>query len=349
MTTPDPGGLTPGTWGVTGTDGSVPAKSTHNQTNIQTNLQDSFSSAQFGGLGGALIAMILSFIGGAIGAILGGFASVIDAIFGTVDDDYVSAMPSQVATTVAVSSLGNRVTILEGGIQVAEFNNNGTWTKPPGMKSHRVVLVAGGGGGRRPSAGTGDAIPGGYGGGQGGLVNYVYSDSDLTSTVGVLIGAGGAGATTDNTSGHAGNATSLGSYISAGAGFGGVGAEPQAGAGTQPEWQANGGHGQGAAAPTNVATAGGNGFLCIGGIPGTSGGPGSAGNSPPAGYRGVGSGGGGGARSTGGGGAGGAGGFPGGGGGGGGTFSLGGSVGSGGNGANGRAWIVSYPTDIREG
>jgi len=79
-------GLTPGSYGVTGTDGSVPAKATHTQANVTSALQSGFTSNQFAGLGGGLINFVLSFIESAISGVLGGFDNVIDAIFGIAEE-----------------------------------------------------------------------------------------------------------------------------------------------------------------------------------------------------------------------------------------------------------------------
>lgn len=327
-------------------DGSVSGLADRTQGNVETQLKSTVGDGRWGQIDGGLFAIIAA----AISAILGGFGTVIDAIFGVVNNDYVGGMASVVAPTVAVSSLANRVTILEGGVQVAEFNSNGTWTKPAGMRSHRVVCIGGAGGGRRPAGSSTGTTDGGHGGGQGGWADEVFADSDLGSTESVVIGGGGSGATSDATNGQTGSGTSFGSHLTGGGGLGGSTTLPTAGSGTLPGWNASGGYGQGGATSGTTSDGpapGGNGYLCSGGAGGV-GGDGGDGSSPPGTKRGVGSGGGGGDRLTGTAGDGGNGGFPGGGGGGGGTYATAGFAGNGGNGGNGRAWIISYPTDVRE-
>lgn len=249
--------------------------------------------------------------------------------------------------SVVLSNHENRITVLESGDQIAEYSSNDTWLKGTGpWNHHQCIGIAGAGGGRSPYAGTASAN-GGFGGGQGGYAEASVADGSMPSSVAITIGAGGAGATTDNTNGSPGSPTSIGSIITAGGGPGGNNSPPSTGSGTHPEWAANGGQGGG---DDNgyFGSNGGNGYLTSGGTAGAqsawgAGGNAAAGNDCPAGQIGPGSGGGGGGGGNFGGGNGGAGGFPGGGGGGGGKFSAGGSTGRGGNGANGKAWIISSP------
>ena len=102
--------------------------------------------------------------------------------------------------------------------QIDSFTTPGAavWTKPPGAKSHAVILIgaggAGGGGGKR-AAGN---VAGGGGGGVHGNMRYFEFDSpSLPSTVNVVVAAGstgGAGATTNSSAGSNGSALVNASY-----------------------------------------------------------------------------------------------------------------------------------------
>lgn len=95
-----------------------------------------------------------------------------------------------------------------------QFNVSGTWTKPTGLSADAILLVqvwaGGGGGGNNNGGGVG-------GGGGGGAYNFAYLRAgDLTSSVAVTVGAGGAVV-------NAGGNSSFGSYCSAfGGGRGGT-------------------------------------------------------------------------------------------------------------------------------
>ncbi len=85
------------------------------------------------------------------------------------------------------------------------FDGSGTWTKPAGAKTVRVLMQAPGGGGasgsRQPS---GTVSRGGSPGGPGGWRDVSYSAGDLPASVSVTVGApgaGGAAVTTDATNG----------------------------------------------------------------------------------------------------------------------------------------------------
>lgn len=244
----------------------------------------------------------------------------------------------------------NRITYLESGNQVAEFEVNDDWDKPSGMSHHKAILVGGAGGGCGGC--TGAAAPASYGGGCGGWAEHVWTNAELESTVAVMLGVGGQGGDRRNGAfpdyGDAGTGTSFGSHLTAGGGSAGDNNNPPTGGtGTRTDFQPHGGRGAGV---TGNGVAGGNGYLCAGGAAGSgNGGAGGPGNEPPPGQYGPGSGGGGGAGNSAGGGDshGGDGAYPGGGGGGG-----GGAVnwvgleqgGTGGKGGNGKAWIISSPS-----
>jgi hypothetical protein len=230
-------GLTPTQWGVTGTDGSVPAKSSQTQDAVTTTLQDQFSSNQFANLGGSLIAMILSFIGSAIAAILGGFASVIDAIFGTVNNEYVSQIPIITDHTNSINTLTQAFDqlILQGNARV--YTSNGTYVPTVGIKSVDVIILGAGGGG---SSGSYDFFTSGPqsggGGGGGGEVHTTIPASLLPvdgsgnfTPISITIGAGGAGGASDQAVGTGGGNTIFGSgaaSLTAGGGNGGAWGHP---------------------------------------------------------------------------------------------------------------------------
>lgn len=134
-----------------------------------------------------------------------------------------------------------------------EFLVSGTWTKPVGLSANALILieVIGGGGG-------GGSISGGGGGGGGAYNSKIMRASDLTASVSVTVGAGGA-------VNNAGGNSSFGSYVTAygggngtsgGAGGGaGGGATSAGGAGNS----GNGGNGGGPNfAPGLIAYSGGN-------------------------------------------------------------------------------------------
>ncbi|MEU2013122.1 hypothetical protein [Nocardia sp. NPDC019302] len=372
MTTPNPGSLNPGQWGVTGTGGSIPAKANQTQGNVTQTLQNQFSSDNFAGLGGGLIAMILSFIGAAIASILGGFLSVIDAIFGTVNDEYVRQIPTIMDHSNSIDTLVEQFNqlILQGNAIV--FLSNNTYTPSPGIVSVDVIIIAAGAGG---GSGRGDIVAsnrtGGGGGGGGGEVHASIPASLLPTDgsgnftgIPIVIGAGGPGGTSSGTPGTGGGNTSFGTggyLITAGGGNGGasIGAQTGSPGGAGGVGMIPGGNGgQGAGTQTTMSTFGGSStsqYDLYGGGGGGGGGatnvnPGSnggAGGLAPGGTLGqpgsapsslIATGGGGGGGSLSDTSAGGAGAFPAGGGGGGGG-SLG-SAGNGGNGGNGIIYVI---------
>jgi hypothetical protein len=276
MTNPaGPNGLTPGQWGVTGTDGSIPSKKTQTQDAVTQSLQNQFQSQQFAGLGGGLIAMILSFIGAGIASVLGGFATIIDAIFGTVNDHYVSQLPTITDHSHSITTLQNQFNqlILQGEATV--FVGNGLYTPTAGIKSIDVILVGAGAGG---GAGVWNVIAAnrfsGGGGGGGGEVHTNIPASLLPvdgsgnfTPIAITVGAGGTGGVADFAPGGGGGNTIFGSggaSLTAGGGNGGAcGGNPDGsgiggtgGAGMIPG--GNGGTGASESSAGGNGTAGGN-------------------------------------------------------------------------------------------
>ena len=119
-----------------------------------------------------------------------------------------------------------------GGSTLDTFTATGTWTKPSGAKMVMVEMLGAGGGGGKGSYGQ---STGGKGGGGGVYVVAYYPAADLPSTMTVTIGAGGTGATTDNSAGAAGGSTTWSgtgiTTLTAFGGSGGGGATSSSGAG----------------------------------------------------------------------------------------------------------------------
>lgn len=254
-------GLQPGQWGVTGTDGSIPSKSAQTQDSVTAALQNQFSSNQFAGLGGGLIAMILSFITAGLASVLGGFANIIEAISGTVNNAYVEQLPVITDHSHSITTLQEQFDqlILQG--EAIVFTSNNSYTPTPGIKSIDVIIIGAGGGG---SSGSYDALFGNSttgGGGGGGGETHTSVPASLLPVDGsgnflpiqIIIGAGGAGASGD-------------AHVGAGGGHSKFGPEVGNG-GTQ--WLLGGG-GDGGAFGTPAPTAAGG----VGMIPGGTGGRG---------------------------------------------------------------------------
>lgn len=124
-----------------------------------------------------------------------------------------------------------------------EFLVSGTWIKPVGLSPNAILMVEVWGGGAGGSNGT----PGPGGGGGAYAFDFLRA-GDLTSSVAVTIGAGGAVASI----GVSGGNSSFGSYVTAYGGGGGFGGSSTGG----------GGGGGGA---TSAGSAGGNGNAGNGG------------------------------------------------------------------------------------
>lgn len=198
--------------------------------------------------------------------------------------------------TATVNSKGQVTSISEtnGYVQRDQYDfttlgASQSWTKPTGAGSLvRVQLWGGGGGGARCASGVG-----GGGGGGGGYFEQWFSIDELGSSATIVVGAGGAGATTDNAEGLPGTATTytnagitLTAYPGGGGSANGASAPFSAGGGGGGELEAGtsatnsllgkggalgGGHGgyYNSGIATAASTARGTQTLTIGDIPAT--------------------------------------------------------------------------------
>lgn len=110
-----------------------------------------------------------------------------------------------------VNDAANGIEIAETGVVSCQtFTASGTWTKPAGIRYVRVQLVGGGGGG------------GGHGesGGAGGYSEKIIDVRNISSET-VTVGTGGSATTYHNVGGN-GTATSFGSHLTGGGGYGAI-------------------------------------------------------------------------------------------------------------------------------
>lgn len=182
---------------------------------------------------------------GALTAFTVGFANIIDAILGTVDNGYIADLPIINDHSASIASLNDTVEalILQGISR--KYPSNDTYYPPEGLVSIELIMIGGGGGG---GGGRGDGIPanrgGGGGGGGGGEVHTTIPAALLPTTGGAFNpvaitiagpseGAHGGSGVTGGTGGPGwgGGNTSFGGLLTAGGGVGGLGGTPSGGVG----------------------------------------------------------------------------------------------------------------------
>lgn len=109
---------------------------------------------------------------------------------------------------------GGEATSINQAIDTQTFTANGTWTKPHGAKTIKVVTIgAGGGGGGGSAAAAGSGRRGGCGGGAGAYSEKVFNSANIANSVAITIGGGGQGGSTNNSIGNIGGNSSFGTYL----------------------------------------------------------------------------------------------------------------------------------------
>jgi hypothetical protein len=119
------------------------------------------------------------------------------------------------SSMIANDAVGNaQLAAGHGGFKSMQvFTSTGTYTKPTGIKTIKVIATGGGGGGYSgsPSYNSG-------GGGGAGATCIKVIDVTSISSISVTIGAAGSGGTGDNYNNASGGSTSFGSHCTAGGG-----------------------------------------------------------------------------------------------------------------------------------
>ena len=364
MTSPN-GGVPSG--GITGSGGmAAHAGTTEGQwrDSIYNQVNDSFGDVN---LFGAILRNLLSTVLG----FFSGFATVIDAIFGTVNDTYIRDLPIITDHSRSITEIREELAAatIHGNARV--FTSNHTYYASPGTIEAFVIYIGAGGGG---ASGKWDLIlatnrRGGCGGGGGGETHFLIPGTLLFDSNGdpkpidIRIGEGGKGAVNTDSPGNGGGNTSIAGVI-AGGGDGGARGTTTNGGGKGGIGVIRGGDGGSAVTTDNgTSTPGRDSLSTFGelygggggggaGVTGWAGGtnpvrPGGSGGvspggqlpgqngTPPSPIVVTGGGGGSGGNDRGGDGA-----YPGGGGGGGGYGTSESNWGAGGNGADGIAYII---------
>ncbi|MHD0301820.1 hypothetical protein [Rhodococcus erythropolis] len=137
-------------------------------------------------IGGGLLTWVMGLVGGAIAGILGGFASVIDAIFGTVNNTYVAELPIISNHTYQLSEIRETVEsqILQG--LAVTFTASGWWYPPATLVYADLIGIGGGGSGGGGQWSLTVNRNGGGGGGGGGEIHFRIYAAFLPKTNGVF-------------------------------------------------------------------------------------------------------------------------------------------------------------------
>lgn len=141
-----------------------------------------------------------------------------------------TSFTSATTTTTNLVVLGGNISGLSTSTLYTATGSH-TWTKPYGAKKVFVELWGAGASGARADNSTNDA--GGGGGGE--YAYFIYDGTQIPSTATIIIGTGGAGVSSANTSGNAGGNTSFGGIATSTGGTGGnVAAGSTGGTGGSP-------------------------------------------------------------------------------------------------------------------
>lgn len=216
-----PSGGTPG-GGVSGS-GGMAAHAATTEPQWKNSIYDQVNW-KFGGI---------SLFGGLLTIFTAGFSNVLEAIFGTVDNDYVADMAIINEHTNSITTLQaafNQM-ILQGNALV--FTSNNTYTPSAGIVSVDLILVGAGGGGGSGRRNVGSTVQcGGGGGGGGGEVHLTVPAALLPKggsgaflPIAITIGGGGQGAQTEANPGVGGGNTIFGDLLTAYGGQGGMGGD----------------------------------------------------------------------------------------------------------------------------
>lgn len=196
---------------------------------------------------GAAINQFISDLVFALKGITGGFIDL---------TGYFQDVEDQVDEVVGqTGELDTRVTALENGGTRTVYTANATWMNP-GTGRVGVAVINGGRGGQSNNQGSGNRL----GGTHGGYVFREFACADLSPTVALVVGAGGA------TGYGVGGVSSFGAYL---VGLSGAPGSILTSQGAVASASAPGSGGQGASGNADTATDGGASALAAGGVHGT--------------------------------------------------------------------------------